>query len=72
MQLEEIRKELPHGAMKDIAKSVGVSRATVSQFFSGALKPVKAVEILECAANIIRIKKERESKVMNDLKELCQ
>lgn len=71
MELGKIRKELPHGAIQDIAKKVGVSAGTVTQFFNGAIKAVKSTEILEEAAKIIKKKKERESKVMEELKELC-
>ena len=71
MQLQAIRKELPHGAISKIAKKVGVSAGTVTQFFNGTINAVKSTEILEEAAKIIKEKKEREAKVMEQLKGLC-
>jgi hypothetical protein len=70
MDLQKIRKELPYGAIKNIAKGVGVSPITVTQYFKGNLLPVKSVEILEEALKIIRVKKERELKVIAEIKAL--
>ncbi len=70
MDLQKIRKELPHGAIQKIAKTVGVSSGTITQYFKGTIKPVKTAEILEEALKIIKKKKERENKVMEEIKML--
>lgn len=44
LKLQEIKKSLPHGALKNIQKSAGVSYLTVIKFFKGKSENRKVAE----------------------------
>ncbi|MBO4962340.1 MAG: helix-turn-helix transcriptional regulator [Clostridia bacterium] len=62
---ENIKKEIEQSGLKksEIAKAVGVSRATISQYLSGRAQPTlatfaKLCEVLDCSADdILNLKK---------------
>lgn len=57
VNLDEIRKELPAGAFKELAKRVGVAEPTISLFFSGRVSSKKLYEIkIELAKYIKEIR----------------
>lgn len=72
MELEEIKNRLPHGAMIKIAKNIGLSSSTISQFFKGVIKPVKYLEILGEAAKIIIMQNEKEKEVNSIIEKLLK
>lgn len=62
IDLTEVRKQLPSGAINEIAKRTGYSRPVVSNFFrdKGMNKPKAAAEMLKAAAEIITAHKAKE------------
>lgn len=62
--LEEIRQELPAGAINQIAKKVGVSKSTASHIMTGRYYSPRFPEVLEAAAEIIANHKAKERKAM--------
>ncbi|MDD4385844.1 MAG: hypothetical protein PHD06_11775 [Bacteroidales bacterium] len=69
INLKEVRKHLPHGAIKEIAKRTGYSRPVVSNLFrdKGMNKPKAAAEMLKAAAEIITAHKAKEREAVEAL-----
>ena len=64
MTLQEIRKQLPSGAIKEIAKRANTSTTSVSLIFKGKINSLKKQEVLQVAADFMAEykAKERETK----------
>lgn len=58
MNISEIKKQLPSGAIKTISQKTGIRYETVQQFFSGK-KTKKDLEIIEETANFLTEHKEK-------------
>lgn len=71
IDLKAIRKQLPSGAINEIAKRTGHSRPVVSNFFrdKGMNKPKAAPEMLKAAAEIITAHKAKEREAMQAINE---
>lgn len=72
MDLQEIRNQLPHGAIKEIANRVDLTASTITLFFKGKCKTPKAPDILNAAAEILIEFKTKEQDAINKLKQLCR
>jgi AcrR family transcriptional regulator len=66
INLIEVRKTLPHGAMQEIAKRVRLSRGTITMVFNGKTKSPKINEILKATAEYLAEYKAKQ----NEVKEL--
>ncbi len=65
IDLKEVKKQLPHGAIKAIADKTGIYQPAISNVFNGIGKPPKRLpEILEAAAEIIAANKAKERKAL--------
>lgn len=53
IDLTTIRKDLPHGAINEIAKKAGVTNITVSRAFSGDTRSPKLPEVQKAVAEFI-------------------
>jgi DNA-binding LacI/PurR family transcriptional regulator len=60
MELSEIRKQLPAGAIKEIAKRAKTSESTVSLIFKGNINSLKKQEVLQIAVEFITEYKSKE------------
>ncbi|MGV0977266.1 MAG: hypothetical protein ACOYBO_15160 [Azonexus sp.] len=67
--LQAIRRQLPHGAIKDIADNAGITARVVSEFFGYGWHQQHSAAILSAAADIIRDKLPSEE-VMGEFEEL--
>lgn len=61
MKIETIRKQLPSGAITEIANRSKCSKSLVSQYLNGKVKTAKAAIILEHTSAILREHKKREA-----------
>ena len=67
-ELEEIKKNLPIGAVKVIAENIDVSEQTVTAFFKGKkIKTVTELKILNATTELIKTIKEQKSKALQEL-----
>ena len=71
MDLQDIRKQLPSGAIKDIAERAGVSTSTVCAVMKGKRETPKKPKILQTAADYLAEYKEKEREAMMRLKEVA-
>jgi len=63
MELQEIKKELPRGAIKKIAKQTNLTVALISKFFNGKIgNSTQKTEILQAAADVLAEYKAKERK----------
>ena len=69
MELSEIRKNLPSGAIKEIAKRANTSHTTVSLLFKGKTNSLRKQEILQITADFIKEYKTREREAKEAIKE---
>ena len=60
MELQEIKKQLPHGAIKRIAQKVGITQSLASLIVNGRTKSSLAAEVYTEAAKIISEHKAKE------------
>lgn len=66
MNITELKKELPIGAMSEIAKLSGVDSSTVQKFFNG--KKTKAhIELIKVTTQYLSDYKAKESKALQEL-----
>ena len=70
IEIAAIKKELPHGAIKDIAKRTGLSTTTISQIFNGLIKSPKQSEVLKVTAEYLAEFKARELEAMQAINEV--
>lgn len=70
MNLSEIKKQLPHGAIKEIAQRSGLSTTTVSQIFNGIIESPKLSEVLKATAEYLKEYKAKENEAVNALNEV--
>lgn len=66
MNIQEIKKGLPIGAMSEISKLSGVNSTTVQRFFNGE-KTKFNIKLLEVTAQFLRKYKEKEAKALQEL-----
>lgn len=69
MELQELKKELPTGAIKEIARRSGFSTATISQAFNGKIKTSKRPEIMKATAEYLTEYRSKEREAMQALKQ---
>jgi transcriptional regulator with XRE-family HTH domain len=69
MNVQMIRKELPTGAISEIAQRTGISTATVSLVFRGLSKTPKRATIIKAAAEYITECKAKEAEAMRAITE---
>ena len=68
-ELEEIKKNLPIGAVKIIAENIKVSEQTVTAFFNGRkIKTSTELKILNATTELIKTVKEQKDKALQELK----
>lgn len=68
MELQELKKELPNGAIKEIARRAGLSTTTISQALKGKIKTSKSPEIMKATAEYLTEYRTREREAMQALK----
>lgn len=66
MDIKEIKKRLPIGAMSEISKLSGVNSTTVQRFFNGE-KTKFNIKLLEVTANYLKSYKQKEAIAMQEL-----
>ncbi len=70
MNIKELKKDLPIGAMSEIAKLSGVNNSTVQKFFDG--KKTKAnILLIQTTTKFLKDYKEKEAKAIQELKEVA-
>lgn len=67
MDLQEIRKQLPSGAIKEIAKRTNTSTTTACVVLKGKRESPKKPEILQAAAEYLAEHKAKEREAMKAL-----
>ncbi len=72
MDLQEIKKSLPNGAINEIVKRTGISQATISQVLNGKAKSRHQTQILQATADYLREYRQKEQKALNELKEIIK
>lgn len=72
MNLKQIKKGIPHGGMKEIAKDLGISKVTLSRFFNGKIKVSKAkqIEILNGTAKYLKEVQELENQAFKQFENI--
>lgn len=69
MDLQEIKKQLPSGAMRAIAKRAKVSTSLVSLTFNGKINSPKKTDVLNATAEYLKEYKAKEKEASDALKE---
>jgi predicted transcriptional regulator len=70
MNIQEVKSQLPIGAMSEIAKLSGVNSSTVQKFFEG--KKTKAnILLIETTTKYLKEYKEKENKAIQELQEVA-
>jgi len=69
MNINTIRKQLPSGAIKEIAQKTGLSTTTVSHVFRGKARSPKQAAILNAAAEFVKEYKAKEAESMRAITE---
>ena len=64
MTVSEIKKELPHGAIKAIAQSTGLSTTTISHVLNGKITSPKQSDIITATAEYLTEYKAREAEAI--------
>ena len=72
MNIKEIKKQLSHGAIKQIARNTGFSATLISLTLKGVGDSPKKVEIIKAAAKIIKEHKRNEQKALAYLKDAIE
>lgn len=72
MDIASIKKQLPHGALKEIAIRSNYSKSSISQFFNGKFIPLKSAKILKVTAEVLRDHKIREKEAINELNKVLE
>lgn len=67
MNITKIRKQLPHGACKEIAKPTKLSVCTIHDVLSGKRKSVKETLILNTIADYLTELKTKEREALDKL-----
>lgn len=70
MSIQELKKDLPIGAMSEIAKLSGVNSATVQKFFNGE-KTKANILLIKTTTKFLKDYKEKENKALQELKEVA-
>lgn len=71
MDLQEIKKQLPHGAIKEIAERANLPFSMVANYFKGKSKKphLKEAEILKTTSEFLKEYKQKRSEAINTLQE---
>lgn len=69
-EIKKIRKQLPTGAIKEIAKRTGLSTTLISLTMQGKSRPQKLPEILRATAEFLSEYKARELEAMQAIQEI--
>lgn len=72
MDIVNIKKQLPHGALKEIAIRTNYSKSSISQFFNGKISLLKSTEILKVTADILREHKIKEKEAIIELTKVLE
>jgi len=67
MDILNIRQQLPHGAIKEIAYRTNYSESSISQFFKGKISLSKSSDILNAAADVLEEHKTKEREAIKKL-----
>jgi len=70
--IQEIKTQLPHGAIKEIAKKSGIGYCTVSKVFNGERKTNKLPEILKATAEYLAEYKAKEKAALQEITEAME
>lgn len=70
--LQAIKRELPHGALAEIAEKTSYTRSYISALFRGVVPMSdKHLPVIRTATAMIRKHREEKEKVLKELKELA-
>ena len=72
IDLEEIRKQLPHGAIVEIAKKAGVLPQTVSRALRGDKRSPKLPDIIKATAGYLAEKKTKEKEALEAMNQAME
>lgn len=72
MNLQEIKKQLPAGAVKEIARRANVNPSTVSNAFNNKLNSPKLSTILQVTADYLTEYRTKEMEAMDALQKALQ
>lgn len=67
MNLQEIRKQLPSGAIKEIARRANTSTTSVSLIFKGKINSLKKQEVLQVTADFMAEYKAKEKEAKDTI-----
>lgn len=70
MDIQEIRSQLPIGAVKQIAIKSGVNYCTVQRFFSGE-KTKENLNLMKVTAEFLKEYKQAESEAIKELQDIA-
>ena len=71
MDIKELRKQLPHGAIQEIARRSNTSQSIVSKFFNGNLQQCrKDVKIINAAVEYLKEHKEQRRAAEEELQKV--
>ncbi|MBF7093588.1 hypothetical protein IUY40_18820 [Flavobacterium sp. ALJ2] len=71
MDIKEIRKQLPNGAGKEIAKISGVNYDTVQRFLRG-VETKENLKLIETTTKYLKEYKEKKAKALQELKDVAE
>jgi DNA-binding LacI/PurR family transcriptional regulator len=69
MNFQEIKKQLPHGAIKNIAQRSGLSTTTISHIFNGVIESPKQADVLQATAEFMKEYREKKNAATKALTE---
>ena len=69
MNVNTIRKQLPSGAIKEIAQRTGLSTTTVSHVFRGKARSPQQAAIFNAAAEFVKEYRAKEAEAMRAITE---
>jgi len=72
MDLKELKRQLPSGAIKEIAKITNTSKSTVCIVLGGKSESPKKPEILKATADYLKEYKEKERKAKEALQKALE
>jgi len=72
MNLQEVKKKIPHGGYKEISKRAKVNIITISNFFNGKKSVSKSTEnkILRATAQYLKDLKDEKAQLLTEINNL--
>ena len=72
MNLQEVKKKIPHGGYKEISKRAKVNIVTISNFFNGKKSVSKSTEnkILRATAQYLKDLKDEKAQLLTEINNL--